>query len=214
VTGGGKSTIISLLLRMYDPQRGRILVDGIDIRELDLEKLRRSFALVLQDIILFPGSVEANIGLDVEGLSREQIVAASRTVAADRFISRLPNKYDTEVSEKGSNFSRGERQLLSFARALVVNPDLLILDEATSSVDPETERTIQASLKRLMKGRTSLIIAHRLSTILDVDQILVIRRGEIVERGTHTELLLQNGYYSKLFHLQFKHANGEMSRVK
>jgi ATP-binding cassette subfamily B protein len=214
VTGGGKSTIISLLLRMYDPQRGRILVDGIDIRELDLEKLRRSFALVLQDIILFPGTVEANIGLEAEGLSREQIVAASRTVAADRFISRLADKYDTEVSEKGSNFSRGERQLLSFARALVVNPDLLILDEATSSVDPETERTIQASLKRLMKGRTSLIIAHRLSTILDVDQILVLRRGEIVERGTHTELLLANGYYSKLFHLQFKHANGDMTRVR
>ncbi len=214
VTGGGKSTIISLLLRMYDPQRGRILVDGIDVRELDLEKLRRSFALVLQDIILFPGTVEANIGLEADGLTRERIVAASRTVAADRFITRLPEKYDTEVSEKGSNFSRGERQLLSFARALVVNPDLLILDEATSSVDPETERTIQASLKRLMKGRTSLIIAHRLSTILDVDQILVLRRGEIVERGTHTELLLQGGYYSKLFHLQFKHANGEVSRVE
>ncbi len=127
--------------------------------------------------------------------------------------TRLPKEYATEVSEKGSNFSRGERQLLSFARALVVNPDVLILDEATSSVDPETERTIQASLKKLMAGRTSLIIAHRLSTILDVDQILVIRRGEIIERGTHTELILQNGYYSRLFHLQFKSKNGVASNA-
>jgi ATP-binding cassette subfamily B protein len=134
----------------------------------------------------------------------KKIVGAAKTVDADRFISRLPDAYKTEVSEKGANFSRGERQLLSFARALVNNPDLLILDEATSSVDPHTERTIQNSMKKLMAGRTSLIIAHRLSTILEADQILVIRRGEIIERGTHTELILKNGYYSRLFHLQFK----------
>jgi ATP-binding cassette subfamily B protein len=132
-------------------------------------------------------------------------------VDADRFIRKLPRGYDTEISEKGANFSRGERQLLSFARALAVDPDVLILDEATSSVDPETERIIQESLKKLMAGRTSLVIAHRLSTILDVDEILVVRRGEIIERGNHTDLILQNGYYSKLFHLQFKNKIGAAS---
>lgn len=213
VTGGGKSTVISLLLRLYDPQQGRILVDGIDIRHLRLADLRRKFALVLQDIILFPGDISANIGLAAEGMTPERIQNAARTVAADRFIDRLPNSYRTEVSEKGANFSRGERQLLSFARALAVDPDVLILDEATSSVDPDTERTIQASLKKLMQGRTSLIIAHRLSTILDVDEILVIRRGEIVERGTHTDLLLQDGYYARLFHLQFKPRNGVVANA-
>jgi len=208
VTGGGKSTVINLLLRFYDPQHGRILVDGIDIREMTQEELRRRFALVLQDIYLFPGDVRSNIALENAEYTEDRITSAAKTVDAHRFIERLPKGYRTEVSEKGANFSRGERQLLSFARALVVNPDLLILDEATSSVDPETERSIQSALKTLMSGRTSLVIAHRLSTILDVDRILVIRRGEIVERGTHTELILQNGYYSKLFHLQYKSRNG------
>lgn len=213
VTGGGKTTVISLILRMYDPQRGRITVDGVDIRTLRKADLRRRFALVLQDIILFPGDLKDNIGLESDDVPEERIVSAARTVAADRFIEALPDGFATEVSEKGANFSRGERQLLSFARALAFDPEVLILDEATSSVDPETERTIQASLKKLMAGRTSLVIAHRLSTILDVDQIMVIRRGEIVERGTHTELLLKNGYYSKLFHLQFKSTNGVASNV-
>ncbi len=213
VTGGGKSTVISLLLRLYDPQKGRILLDGIDIRDIRKADLRRRFALVLQDIILFPGNIKSNISLDSKKISEDQIISAARTVEADRFIKRLPAGYDTGVSEKGANFSRGERQLLSFARALAVNPDVLLLDEATSSVDPETERTIQSSLKRLMTGRTSLVIAHRLSTILDVEKILVIRRGEIVERGTHTELLLQDGYYSKLFHLQFKNRNGVLKNA-
>jgi ATP-binding cassette subfamily B protein len=208
VTGGGKSTVINLLLRFYDPQHGRILVDGIDVRDMTQEELRRRFALVLQDIYLFPGDVRSNIALENPELDNDRITEAARTVDAHRFIERLPKGYQTEVSEKGANFSRGERQLLSFARALVVDPDLLILDEATSSVDPETERSIQGALRVLMTGRTSLVIAHRLSTILDVDQILVIRRGEIVERGTHTELILQNGYYSKLFHLQYKARNG------
>lgn len=209
VTGGGKSTIITLLLRMYDPQKGRILIDGIDIRSFPKAELRRKFALVLQDIILFPGTVAENISLEDEAVDNDRIRQAGMTVEADRFITRLPEQYATVVSEKGSNFSRGERQLLSFARALVVDPEVLLLDEATSSVDPETERTIQASLKKLMTNRTSLIVAHRLSTILDVDQILVIRRGEIIERGTHTELILNKvGYYSKLFHLQFKSGSG------
>jgi len=209
VTGGGKSTIINLLLRLYDPQRGRILVDGLDIRRIPTADLRRRFALVLQDILLFPGTVAENISLEAPEITAEQIAAAARTVDAEAFIRKLPEGYQAEVSEKGANLSRGERQLLSFARALVVNPDLLILDEATSSIDPETERRIQVSLKRLMAGRTSLVIAHRLSTILDVDQILVLRDGAIVERGIHRELLLKNGYYAKLFQLQFSPRNGE-----
>jgi len=204
VTGGGKSTIMSLMLRLYDPQKGKITVDGIDIRDISMAQLRKRFALVLQDIYLFPGDIKSNIALDSNDGSSDRVYTAARTVDADTFIRRLPQKYDTEVSEKGANFSRGERQLLSFARALAVDPDVLILDEATSSVDPQTERTIQASLKKLMAGRTSLVIAHRLTTILDADEILVVKRGEIIERGTHTDLLLQNGYYSKLFHLQFK----------
>ncbi len=211
VTGGGKSTVISLMLRYYDPQKGRITIDGTDIKDIETFEFRKRFALVLQDIVLFPGDVNSNISLEVETVSQEEIVKAAQTVEAEKFIKKLNKQYKTEVSEKGSNFSRGERQLLSFARALVVNPDLLILDEATSSIDPETERMIQASLKRLMEGRTSLIIAHRLSTILDVDEILVLKQGEIIERGTHLELIQQAGYYSNLFHLQFKPRNGEFA---
>jgi ATP-binding cassette subfamily B protein len=213
VTGGGKTTVISLLLRLYDPQQGRITIDGVDIRDIRKADLRKYFALVLQDIYLFPGDVASNISLETEGVDHDQVVSAAQTVAANRFIEKLPDKYTTEVSEKGANFSRGERQLLSFARALASEPDILLLDEATSSVDPETERTIQASLKKLMTGRTSIIVAHRLSTILDVDQILVIRRGEVIERGNHAELILADGYYSKLFHLQFKHRNGVLADV-
>ncbi|OGC91143.1 MAG: hypothetical protein A2W25_10150 [candidate division Zixibacteria bacterium RBG_16_53_22] len=212
VTGGGKSTMVSLLLRFYDPQRGRITVDGIDIRHIRKEDLRRRFALVLQDIILFPGDVASNISLESNEVPEMKVAAIAKIVEADQFVRRLPQGYRTEVSEKGANFSRGERQLLSFARALYAEPDILILDEATSSVDPETERTIQESMRRLLAGRTSLVIAHRLSTILDVDEILVLRHGEIIERGTHTELILAGGYYSKLFHLQFK--NGAMANAK
>ncbi|KAA3636382.1 MAG: ABC transporter ATP-binding protein [Calditrichaeota bacterium] len=211
VTGGGKSTVISLLLRYYDPQQGRVLIDGKDIRTIPTFEFRSKFALVLQDIVLFPGNIETNVSLESEKVTTEEVRNACETVKADTFISKLKEQYATEVSEKGSNFSRGERQLLSFARALVVNPDLLILDEATSSVDPETERMIQESLTKLMEGRTSLIIAHRLSTILDADEILVLKQGEIIERGTHLELIQQNGYYSDLFHLQFKNNNGELA---
>ena len=210
-TGGGKSAVICVMLRYYDPQKGTISIDGNDIKSIPTFEFRKRFALVLQDIVLFPGDVNSNISLEADNVSQEDIIHAAKTVEAERFISKLANQFETEVSEKGSNFSRGERQLLSFARALVVNPDLLILDEATSSIDPETERMIQASLKRLMKGRTSLIIAHRLSTILDVDEILVLKQGEIIERGTHVELIQQDGYYSDLFHLQFKSRNGEFA---
>jgi len=213
VTGGGKSTVISLLLRFYDPQKGRITIDGVDIRDLRRADLRRRFALVLQDIFLFPGSVSDNISLEADNISDERMTQAAGTVAADRFINLLPDQYATEVSEKGLNFSRGERQLLSFARALAFDPEILVLDEATSSVDPETERTIQESLRKLQAGRTSLVIAHRLSTILDADHILVIRQGEIVESGTHSDLLLMNGYYTKLFHLQFKNKNGVIANA-
>ncbi len=205
--------MISLLLRLYDPQKGKITLDGIDIRNISKTDLRRRFALVLQDIHLFPGDVKSNITLEAEQIPDEHVVSAARTVEAHRFIEKLPSGYATEVSEKGANFSRGERQLLSFARALVVNPEVLLLDEATSSVDPETERMIQSSLSRLTSNRTSIIIAHRLSTILDVDKILVIRRGEIIEQGRHIDLILQNGYYSKLFHLQFKNKNGVIANA-
>jgi len=214
VTGGGKSTVVNLMFRFYDPQKGRITIDGVDIRTIATSELRKRFALVLQDIILFPGNIAENISLEAAEIDTSQIETAAKTVAADKFIEKLPDRYKTRVSEKGANFSRGERQLLSFARALAFDPELLILDEATSSVDPETERTIQNSLKKLTSGRTSIIIAHRLSTILDVDQILVIRKGEIVERGRHTELILAGGYYSKLFHLQFKNKNGALTNVK
>ncbi len=214
VTGGGKSTVINLLFRFYDPQKGKITIDGVDIKQMAIADVRKHCALVLQDIILFPGSVNDNIGLEAEEVTQDRILSAAATVDAHRFIQKLPKGFETEVSEKGSNFSRGERQLLSFARALAFDPEILILDEATSSVDPETERTIQKSLEKLLEGRTSIIIAHRLSTILDVDQILVIRKGEIVERGTHSELILANGYYSKLFHLQFKAKNGALANVK
>ena len=207
VTGGGKSTVINLLLRFYDPQRGRILVDGIDIRDIAISDLRRKFGLVLQDIFIFPGNVAGNVSLSTDGEAAERVMAACRAVSADKFVEAMPDRYETELSERGANLSRGERQLLSFARALAFDPEVLILDEATSSVDPETERLIQRGLETLMKDRTSIIIAHRLSTILNVDRILVIREGEIIERGTHRELVSQGGYYSKLCQLQFS-ANG------
>jgi ATP-binding cassette subfamily B protein len=209
VTGGGKSTVINLLLRFYDPQRGRIMVDGIDIRDLGIGNLRRRFGLVLQDIFLFPGSVATNVSLSAGEHDRNRVEEACRLVSADRFIESMPDKYETELSERGANLSRGERQLLSFARALIFDPEVLILDEATSSVDPETERLIQDGLATLMRGRTSIVIAHRLSTILHVDKILVIREGEIIERGRHDELVASGGYYSKLFKLQFTPNNGE-----
>jgi len=208
VTGGGKTTVINLLLRFYDVQKGRILVDGVDIRDIRKEDLRSKFGLVLQDIFLFPGNVATNVSLSANGSDRQKIIDACRTVAADGFIERMPNQYETELSERGGNLSRGERQLLSFARALMFDPEILILDEATSSVDPETERLIQEGMATLMRGRTSIVIAHRLSTIVNVDQILVIRDGGIIERGTHAELAAQNGYYAKLVRLQFAPANG------
>jgi ATP-binding cassette subfamily B multidrug efflux pump len=203
-TGAGKSTIINLLLRFYDIQKGQILVDGIDIREMRLRDLRRHVGLVLQDVFLFSGSVERNITLGDPEVDREAVVRAARLVGADRFIERLPQGYQQDVRERGASLSHGQRQLLSFVRALVYDPEILVLDEATSSVDTETEHIIQNALQRLMEGRTSIVIAHRLSTIQHANQILVMHRGQIRERGTHQQLLAMGGLYRKLYELQYK----------
>lgn len=200
-TGAGKTTIISLLLRFYDPERGRILIDGVDIRTLDLAELRGLIGFVQQDLFLFSGDVGHNLTLDA-GLPEEAGVRAAERVGADRFIRRLPRGYRHELGERGRSLSVGERQLLSFARALARDPAILLLDEATSSVDAEAEALIQQGVTELMRDRTSIVIAHRLSTILHADEILVLHHGEIRERGTHAELLAQNGLYGRLYRLQ------------
>ncbi len=203
-TGAGKTTIINLLLRFYEVQRGRILVDGIDIRELRLKDLRRHIGLVLQDVFLFSGSIEKNLTLEDPDVTPEAVRRAAEIVQADRFIEQLPAGYQQDVKERGAALSHGQRQLLAFVRALVYNPDVLVLDEATSSVDTETEVLIQQALERLMEGRTTLAIAHRLSTIQDADQILVMHKGCLRERGTHQELLALGGLYRKLYALQYE----------
>jgi ATP-binding cassette subfamily B multidrug efflux pump len=203
-TGHGKTSIISALCRFYDVERGRILVDGVDIREWDKRALRRHIGLVLQDVYLFSGTIGENISLGSPWITPEQIQEAARRVHASRFVERLPRGYDEEVQERGSTLSQGERQLLSFARALAFDPTILILDEATSSVDTETEQLIQDALRVLLRGRTAIVIAHRLSTVQNVDEILVLHKGRIRERGTHQELLARRGIYWKLYQLQYK----------
>lgn len=203
-TGAGKTTIISLLLRFYDIQRGTILVDGIDIRSMKIIDLRNHIGLVLQDVFLFSGSVRRNITLDNPEIETSDVVAAATAIGAGKFIDRLPLKYDHEVRERGMSLSHGQRQLLSFVRALVYNPGILVLDEATSSVDTETEETIQKALSRLMEGRTTIAIAHRLSTIQHAAQILVMHRGRVRERGTHQELISRDGLYRRLYELQYR----------
>ena len=203
-TGAGKSTLINLLLRFYDVTQGRILIDGVDVRSMDLETLRSRFSLVLQDVHLFSGTIAGNVRLGNAGITDDQVRKAARAVHADRFIERLPGGYDHPVAERGATLSVGQKQLLSFARALAFNPAILILDEATSSVDTETELLIRDALHVLMAGRTTLAIAHRLSTIQDMDKILVLHRGELREAGTHQELLATRGIYYKLYQLQFK----------
>jgi ATP-binding cassette subfamily B multidrug efflux pump len=205
-TGAGKTTVTSLLLRFYEPQRGEILVNGIDIREYSVTSLRALFAIVQQDFFLFTGSIAQNISLGDETISPERIREAARRVQADRFIQRLPDGYDSEVKERGAGLSVGEKQLLSFARALAFNPPVLVLDEATSSIDTETEVLIQEAIQTLMTGRTSIVIAHRLSTIRSADTILVFHHGEIRERGTHEELMQQDGLYRKLYEIQYREA--------
>ncbi len=206
-TGSGKTTLISLLTRFYDVQKGSITVDGLDVRDWDLADLRRSIGVVLQDVFLFSGTIEENLRLG-EDMPRERLVAAAKEVHAHAFIERLDGGYDAKVVERGATLSTGEKQLLSFARALAFDPKILVLDEATSSVDTETELLIQDALHRLMQGRTSIVIAHRLSTIQDVDRIVVLHRGQIREYGTHTELLALNGIYSRLYRLQFQGNTG------
>jgi ABC-type multidrug transport system fused ATPase/permease subunit len=203
-TGSGKTTIINLLLRFYDAQRGRIVVDGTDIREMPLHGLRRLFGLVLQDVHLFSGTIAGNVRLGNESISDDRVRAALRAVHADSFVDRLPRGIDTPVAERGATFSAGQRQLLSFARALAFDPRVLILDEATSSVDTETETLIRDALRVLMRGRTTIAIAHRLSTIQDMDRILVLHKGVLRESGTHQDLLAQRGIYHRLYRLQFK----------
>jgi ATP-binding cassette subfamily B protein len=202
-TGAGKTTIISLLLRFYDPVRGRITVDGVDIRDIDPAELRGLIGFVQQDLFLFTGDIMRNLVLDAS-ITPELAESAARRVGADRFIARLPEGYHHVLGERGRSLSVGERQLLSFARALARDPRILILDEATSSVDAEAEAQIQEAVAELMRGRTSLVVAHRLSTILHADEILVLHHGEIRERGSHRSLLAQGGLYERLYQLQLR----------
>ena len=203
-TGAGKTTIISLLLRFYDIQKGQILVDGVDIRDYSLSGLRSHIGLVLQDVFLFSGTVHRNLTLGDDAIPKERILEAARQIGADRFIERLPDGYDQDVRERGVTLSYGQRQMLSFVRALVYNPEVLVLDEATSSVDTETEEAIQDALSKLVSNRTSIVIAHRLSTVQHADQILVMHRGQLRESGTHQELIAMDGLYRRLYELQYR----------
>jgi len=203
-TGAGKTTIINLLTRFYDIDGGSITVDGHDIRQVQKASLRRQLGIVLQDTFLFTASVKENIRYGRLDATDQEVVAAARLANADHFIRRLPQGYDTKLSERGSNLSQGQRQLVAIARAVLADPAILILDEATSSVDSRTEKTIQEALLRLAEGKTSFVIAHRLSTIRDADRILVIDQGRIIERGTHEELLAQRGFYHSMYMSQFK----------
>lgn len=203
-TGSGKSTIINLIFRFYDIQQGEILVDGVNVKDYDLKHLRSHIGLVLQDFFLFSGNIQSNISLGRPEIHPDKVVEAAKIVQAHSFIERMPDGYASEVKERGSTLSVGQRQLLSFARALVSDPKILFLDEATSSVDTETEFLIQEAIEKLIEGRTSIVIAHRLSTIQKADEILVLSKGEIVERGTHNDLIAEQGMYYKLYQLQYK----------
>ena len=203
-TGSGKTSIINLLCRFYEVNKGQILIDSIDLREMELQDLRRAINIVQQNIFLFSGTIEKNITLNNPEISKEDAIAAAKEVHLDRYVQRMPNGYATEIREGGAGLSVGQKQLVAFARALASDPDILILDEATSSVDTETELLIQDALSRLMANRTSIVIAHRLSTIQNADKIIVMQRGEIREMGTHNELLQQRGIYYRLYQLQYK----------
>ncbi|HEU4430191.1 MAG TPA: ABC transporter ATP-binding protein [Myxococcota bacterium] len=202
-TGAGKTTVIKLLARLYEIQKGAILLDGVDIRMIPQHELRRRVAMVLQDVFLFSGTIADNLALGRADLTLPVLQRAAAAVEADRFIARLPRGYETELRERGANLSAGQRQLLSFARALAHGADVLVLDEATSSIDTETEATLQRGIHKLMEGKTALVIAHRLSTIEDVDRIYALHHGKLAESGTHAQLLAQGGLYARLYRLQY-----------
>ncbi|MEH7130534.1 ABC transporter ATP-binding protein [Neobacillus drentensis] len=206
-TGAGKTTLINLLMRFYELNSGRILIDGIDTRDLKREHLRGLFGMVLQDTWLFNSTIYDNIAYGREGATKEEVVAAARAANADHFIRTLPDGYETILNEEASNISQGQKQLLTIARAILANPAILILDEATSSVDTRTEVQIQKAMNHLMKGRTSFVIAHRLSTIREADLILVMNNGSVIEKGTHLELLEKGGFYADLYNSQFSGSN-------
>jgi len=203
-TGAGKTSLISILTRFYDIARGEIFIDEINIKNVDKHELRKHISIVLQDVFLFSGTIKSNISLNNPLITEDKIISAAKSVGADKFISALPDKYNEVVKEKGATLSVGQKQLLSFARALAYDPRILILDEATSSIDTETEIIIQRAIERLLAGRTAIVIAHRLSTIQNADKILVMHKGELREMGTHQELLAKRGIYYKLYQLQYK----------
>ncbi len=202
-TGAGKTTLVNLLMRFYEVDDGRITLDGVDIRELTRDKLRGSFGMVLQDTWLFHGTIRDNIAYGRLGASDAEIHAAAEAAHVDHFVRTMPEGYDTVLDDEATSVSAGEKQLLTIARAFLADPPMLILDEATSSVDTRTEVLIQRAMRRLMEGRTTFVIAHRLSTIRDADTILVMESGAIVEHGTHEELLARRGAYFELYHSQF-----------
>lgn len=208
-TGSGKTTILSLIVRNYDIQKGKILIDGIDIKKINIASLRRNIGQMLQDVFIFSGTILSNIQMKEESITEEDVIEACRYVNANSFIEELPNKYNEEVRERGNNFSSGQRQLLSFARTLVHKPKIMILDEATANIDTETEVLIQDSLEKMMNIGTMLMVAHRLSTIQHADKIIVLSKGEIIEEGTHQELLRKRGQYYKLYQLQYQQKENE-----
>jgi ATP-binding cassette subfamily B protein len=203
-TGSGKTSLARLLVRLYDTSAGAVLLDGVDVRDWPVRELRRHVALVLQEPFLFSGTILENIRLEDRSVPEERVMQAARTLGADGLVRRFPGGYDYPVREGGTNLSHGERQLVSFARALVHDPEVLVLDEATSSVDSETERVVEEAMGRLLRGRTSLVIAHRLSTVRAADRIVVLHHGEVREQGSHQELMAAGGIYSRLWRLQFE----------
>ena len=203
-TGAGKTTIFSLLTKAYKPQKGQILLDDVDINDIKVTSIRAAIGQMLQDVYLFSGTIKSNITLFDEKYSDEEINAACEYVNANYFIDKLPNKLDEKVVERGENFSQGQRQLLSFARTVLAKPQIMLLDEATANIDTETESIIQDSLNKMSSLGTMLVVAHRLSTIQKADQIICLQNGEVIERGTHNELLHNKNYYWRLYKLQFK----------
>ena len=208
-TGAGKTTLVNLLMRFYELDGGRITIDGVDTREMTRDDLRRTFGMVLQDTWLFHGTIRENIAYGHDGATEDEVHAAAEAAHVDHFVRTLPDGYETVIDDDATNLSAGEKQLLTIARAFLADPAILILDEATSSVDTRTEVLIQRAMARLMKGRTAFVIAHRLSTIRDADTILVMNKGAIVEQGNHAELIAAKGFYANLYESQFTEALAE-----